>query len=96
MIVSGCDVLVHEAFRVDAYISLTGDERARELAGYHADTRTLGTMCSRCKPTVLMLTHLGPPPRSEEDVAAYDADVRAGGFEGELIVANDLDTVSFG
>lgn len=91
-----CDVLVHEAFRVEAYVALTGDERARELAGYHADTCEIGAMCSRCKPKVLVLTHLGPPPRSEDDSAAFDADVRAGGYEGELIVANDLDTVSFG
>jgi ribonuclease Z len=94
--VSGCEVLVHEAFRAEAYISSTGDERARELAGYHADTRDLGSMCSRCRPKVLMLTHLAPPPRSEDDVAAFEADVRGGGYVGELIVANDLDTVTFG
>ena len=44
----------------------------------------------------LVLTHLIPGPEGPGDVQAFSDDIRAGGFEGELIVAVDLDVVRLG
>jgi ribonuclease Z len=79
------DVLVHEACR-------TGLMRARGksyIAEYHADTIDLGAMAERAGVRTLMLTHLEPSPRAPEEAEAFAADVRAGGFTGQLIVGED-------
>jgi ribonuclease BN (tRNA processing enzyme) len=41
----------------------------------------------------LVLTHLIPEPRSDEDRLRYVEDIRGGGFTGTLLVADDLATV---
>ncbi len=41
-------------------------------------------------PRQLVLTHLLPAPRSDEDELAYVNEVRAGGYDGPVIVARDL------
>lgn len=91
----GCDVLVHEAFRVDAFVKHTGDEGARVIGDYHADTVALGTMADRADPGVLMITHMAPPPRSAEDRQAFIDEIRHGGFSGDVRICEDLDHVEF-
>ena len=56
----------------------------------------LGAMAAEWGTKTLVLTHLIPAPETDEDVAAYEADIRAGGFEGDLVVARDLDEVVLG
>ena len=41
-----------------------------------------------------MLTHLIPEPTTEAELADYERDIRAGGYRGRLIVADDLDRVT--
>ena len=44
----------------------------------------------------LVLTHLIPPPESDDDVQAFVDDIRTAGFAGELVVAEDLSQVTLG
>ena len=92
----GCDVLVHEAFRVDAWVEHTGDEGARVIGDYHADTVALGAMAHRADPGALLLTHLAPPPRSDQDKQSFVDEIRRGGFLGDVRVCDDLAHIEFG
>ena len=89
---SDVDVLVHEAMRFEPIEALP--EHRRFILDYHADTRLLGRMAVDANVGTLVLTHLLPAPENAADVQRFADDVRAGGFGGPLIVANDLDTVS--
>ena len=90
----GVDVVVAEAMRF-APIEALPKER-RFILDYHIDTRLLGAKAVEWGTRTLVLTHLIPAPEGAEDVAEYEADIRAGGFEGELVVADDLDEVVLG
>ena len=90
---AGADVLVHEAFRTSAIPpGMLSDPDA--LAAYHADTVELGAMAARAGVPTLVLTHLIPPPRTAEEEAGFEQDVRRGGYEGRGVVAGDLASVS--
>jgi ribonuclease Z len=88
----GADVLVHEAFRSRAVEGLLSDPEA--IGAYHADTVALGALAARAGVDTLILTHLIPPPATEQDEAPFVEEVRRGGFEGRVIVAGDLDSVT--
>ena len=90
----GADVLVYEAMRF-AIIEAAPAER-HFILDYHADTRLIGRQAAEIGVSTLMLTHLIPPPSSEEDRQGFVDDIRAGGFDGELVVCDDLDTVVLG
>ncbi len=91
----GADVLVHEALRRSAISpGMLSDPEA--IVAYHADTVELGAMAARAGVDTLLLTHLIPPPRSPDDVAGFEEDIRAGGFTGAVVVAQDLATVTVG
>jgi ribonuclease Z len=90
----GADVVVAEAMRFGPIEALP--EHRRFILDYHIDTRLLGAKAVEWGTSTLVLTHLIPAPEADEDVAAYEVDIRRGGFEGELIVANDLDEVVLG
>ena len=92
---TGCDVLVHEAFRVGAYIDHVGDPDAEVIGDYHSDTVALGALARRADPGLLMITHMAPPPRSDADRQAFVDDLRAGGYEGRVMVCDDLDHSEF-
>lgn len=91
----GCEILVHEAFRVDAWVEHTGDPSAAVIGDYHANTVALGAMANQADPGLLMLTHLAPPPKTEAEKKAFVDDLRQGGFDGEVIVCDDLASASF-
>lgn len=91
----GCDVLVHEAFFIDLFVEQSGDEKGRVIGDYHTDTPALGKMCARAEPAALMITHMAPPPKDEDDKQRFVVAVRDGGFEGPVIVCDDLDSLSF-
>lgn len=86
---AGADVLVHSVLR-----SLPGGRGGRPAI--HADSVELGVMAQRVGVRTLMLTHLLPPPVDERDLAAFVADARAGGFEGEVVIGPDLTSVELG
>lgn len=92
----GCDVLVHEAFRVDAFVERTQDPTARTIGDYHSDTVGLGAMAKRAEPGLLMVTHLVPAPRDEADRAEFEQEIRVGGYEGDLVICDDLAMTEFG
>jgi ribonuclease Z len=90
------NVLVHEAFR--RAVVLPFRERLPHLASisaYHADTAEIGPLAARAGVDTLVLTHLIPAPSDEKQVQGFVDDVRAGGYEGTLIVAEDLTAVRF-
>lgn len=94
ILAEGADVLVYEAMR---FSEIESEPPHRHfILDYHADTRLIGPQAAELGVKTLMLTHLIPPPNTPEHVALYEADIRAGGYEGELIVANDLDTAVLG
>lgn len=90
----GADVLVYEALRVEAVLAspLLPDH----ICDYHADTRDIGAQAAGLGVGALVLTHLIPEPRTAAEVQAFAEDVRAGGFTGDVLVADDLDSVTLG
>jgi ribonuclease Z len=90
----GAQVLVHEACRVDALrpFGPPGSDLGHVL-DYHADSVALGKLAARADVETLVLTHLIPPLSGPDDAAAFEADVRAGGFDGAVVVGRDLDAV---
>jgi ribonuclease Z len=87
----GCDVLVYEAMRFEPVERRP--PHLRFILDYHADTRLIGRQAAELGVPTLILTHLIPPPRDDAERQAFVDDIRNGGFEGELIVADDLDRV---
>lgn len=83
------DVLVHEACR-KAPLAGSGFEF---VVDYHADTVELGAMAARAGVGRLVLTHLIPAPVGRHGIEEFEADIRAGGYEGPLDVGADLLTV---
>ncbi len=84
------DVLVHEVIR----------RKPIENAGYgvilnyHAESVALGAMAARIRVPVLMLTHLIPAPDTVEQEQFYVDEIRAGGYQGRIIVGRDLSEIS--
>jgi ribonuclease Z len=93
----GARVLVHEAFRKD-YVMQFVDfaPHLAHLAEYHADTVALGELAETISIPTVILTHLIPSPKdgvsTKEDFAN---DLRKGGYRGEIIVADDLTSLTF-
>ncbi len=88
----GCDVLVYEAMRFDLIRALP--ENTHFILDYHADTRLIGAQARELAVPYLILTHLIPAPTTEEERQGFVDDIRGAGYEGELIVADDLATVT--
>ncbi len=88
---TGAALLVHEAYRTEAAATLVSDPDA--IAAYHADTERLGALAARIDVPRILLTHLIPPPAGPADEQAFVADVRRGGYGGEVVVARDLTSV---
>lgn len=87
----GVDVLVYEAMRFAFFDALP--PHRHYVMDYHADTRLIGAQAAALDVPILVLTHLIPAPVSEADRQAYIDDIRSGGYEGEIVVADDLATV---
>lgn len=91
VLAESADVLVYEAMRFEAVEALPAHRRF--ILDYHADTRLIGRQAAELGVHTLVLTHLIPEPVTDDDRRAYVDDIRGGGFEGELIVADDLTAV---
>lgn len=94
MLAEGADVLVYEAMRFEPIEALPAQRRF--ILDYHADTRLIGRQAAELGIETLVLTHLLPVPETETDKRAFADDVRAAGFRGNVIVADDLESVSLG
>jgi ribonuclease Z len=92
----GADVLVHEAMRAGVLrraAAANPDAAGRGGTGiiaYHADAVEVGALAKRAGVRTLILTHLIPAPSTEKHRAGFVSDVRAGGFEGQVVVSDDL------
>ena len=84
----GADVLVYEAMRFSA---IQSENAGRDFVmDYHADTRLIGEQVAELGTPTLILTHLIPAPNTPEEKQLFADEVRSGGYEGELVVADDL------
>ncbi len=93
---TGADVLVHEAFRRDALLPFVDmAPQLVHIAAYHADTVELGALAQRISMPTVLLTHLIPSPGSGTTTKDdFVDDLRRGGYLGEIIVADDLTSVT--
>lgn len=90
----GADVLLYEAMRFSV---VEGENLGRDFVmEYHADTRLIGAQAEELGTPTVILTHLIPGPKCEEDKQLFADEVRSGGYTGELIVADDLYTYTLG
>lgn len=90
----GADVLVHEAMRTSKIMERPA--HAQYIIEYHSDTVKLGALAERIGVPKLMLTHLIPPPTTQADKELFASEVRSGGYTGDLMVCDDLDSVVLG
>ena len=88
----GADVLVHEACRKTALGDAVKGTVFETIFSYHADSVPLGGLARRAGVKHLVVTHLIPSPRTEQEENDFLGDVRAGGFTGDVTIGRDLDT----
>lgn len=93
---AGASLLVHEACRRTAMAPVIAGTPFEHIFDYHADTVALGAMARRAGVPHVVLTHLIPPPVSADEEAAFETDVRQGGYEGQVTVGRDLMTFELG
>ncbi|MEM7272632.1 MAG: MBL fold metallo-hydrolase [Actinomycetota bacterium] len=91
---AGVDVLVYEAMRYSFFRDLP--PHRQYVMDYHADTHEIGAQAAELGVPTLILTHLIPAPVDAAEKQAYVDEVRAGGYRGELVVADDLFTCAVG
>lgn len=90
----GADIVVYEAMRMDFLKFIP--PALHHIGEYHADTRLIGQQMEQIGVPKLMLTHLIPQPNTEEDKQKFADDVRGAGYTGELIVCDDLTSMTIG
>lgn len=91
---AGADVLVHEVCRHTALRDRIAGTPIERIFEYHADSVALGGLAARADVGQLVLTHLIPAPDTDDQEAAFERDVRDGGYRGRLTVGRDLTTVT--
>ena len=89
----GADVVVYEAMRMDRMMERPPHKRY--IMDYHADTRLIGTQAQELEIPTVMLTHLIPAPVNDAERQLFVDDLRYGGYTGEILVCDDLTSVSF-
>jgi ribonuclease Z len=87
----GSDIVVYEAMRIDFV-----QPGLRHIGSYHADTPEIGKQMEELGVARLMLTHLIPQPANEEDKQGFVDDLRGAGYTGEIIVCDDLSSMTLG
>jgi ribonuclease Z len=87
----GADLLVHEALRAELIRQRAGYSA---IMDYHADSIELGGLAARAGVPAVLLYHLIPGPLDTAGMAAYEDDLRRGGYKGEVVVGKDLTSYS--
>ena len=82
------DLLVHEAVR--------SDRASPQLLAWNASAHSVGELARSVGLPRLVLSHLLPAPQSADDEAAFLAEARAGGYEGDIVLARDLMVLELG
>ena len=88
----GAQILIHEACRIRAMNQTIKGSKFEKIFDYHDDTVALGELAKRAEVPHLVLTHLIPQPRNEQDRDSFISDIRSGGFTGKVTVGSDLDS----
>lgn len=87
----GADIAVCEVIRLAGLDGVLSNPE--KIAHYHAEIGQLGAMAERAAVRHLVLTHLIPPPETDEQKQDFVDDLRAAGFSGVITVADDLTQV---
>jgi len=88
----GADILVHEVYEDGEASSENragGADWPEYMRTFHTSASELGAIAARCKPKLLVLTHI--LRRGGSDTRLLE-EIRSGGFQGEVVVGNDLKT----
>ena len=88
----GADVVVYEAMRQD-FVLNNFPPAMHYITEYHADAVEIGEQMQRLGIPTVMLTHL-IPPANQDGGDGFEADVRAGGYTGRVIVCDDLEALT--
>lgn len=89
----GADIVVYEAMRFARYMDDLPPQ-AQYINEYHADTELIGPQMAALDVPAVMLTHLIPPPDTPEAKAGFEDDLRSTGYEGRIMVCDDLDSLT--
>ncbi len=89
----GASLLVHEVARTQAMKDRIAGTVFEHVFSYRADSILLGKSAQRVGVPHVLLTHLIPPPDGAEAEAAFERDLRDGGYTGTVTVGRDLLTV---
>ncbi len=87
----GVDVLVHEVYphhQVAPERRIGGDAWPGYMHDFHTSDLELGALAAQARPGLLVLHHI---VRHGQDDEALLAAIRAGGYQGDVVVARDLD-----
>jgi len=87
----GVDVLVHEVYpasQVAPEVRIGGKKWPSYMREFHTSDIELGLLAAEAKPKLLVLHHI---VRHVEDDDELLQSIREAGFEGEVVVAKDLD-----
>jgi len=87
----GVDVLVHEVYpasKMGPEKRIGGETWPSYMHDFHTSDWELGVVAALAKPKLLVLHHI---VRRDENDDELLAGIRAGGFDGEVVVAKDLD-----
>ncbi len=87
----GVDVLVHEVYphvQVAPELRMGGEAWPSYMHEFHTSDLELGALAAEAKPRLLVLHHI--VRQGDDDGELLEA-IRAGGYEGEVVVARDLD-----
>lgn len=82
----GCDVLLHEVFSAERFVSRPPDWQAYH-ARAHTSTKELALLAARARPKLLVLYHQLFWGASDEELIR---EIRAAGYTGAVVSAKDL------
>jgi len=88
---SGVDILIHEVYsasRLAPEDRPGGKDWPRYCREYHTSDVELGRLAKRIRPQLLILDHIIRMGASDEELLAG---VRAGGYEGRVVIGRDLE-----
>lgn len=85
---ASADVYVQNVVR-QSLIEHSPIQRFRDVLDYHSNTEDAGTTAFEAGVSKVVLSHIVPPPGDGAD-ATIVAEVRASGFNGDVVVGSDL------
>ena len=86
-----CDILIHEVYaseRVQIEDRPGGELWPQYCKGFHTSDYELGQIAAEVKPGVLIVTHIVRMGADDDEIIG---NIRKGGYEGDLIIGEDLE-----